>query len=113
MKKTAFISRHAPTEEQSAMAQGHGFLLVPVGDKDGFDSEGLAALVVGFDAVCVVHAGAAMNLILTGIPVIIFENGMRPVEGGAPQFYPQSMRVFRVKSMDSNPSLWMGREKLE
>ena len=92
MKRMAFVSRHAPTEAQAALAAAHGYELVPVGDRDGFtlDPSELAA----YDAVAVVHAAAAARLLIAGVPVAVFRNGNRAPEGAPPQFEAVGLEVY-------------------
>ena len=96
MKQVAFISRHAATAEQNALANAQGFNLVAVGDMDAFSVTPVMVYDMGkFDAVCVVHPAAAMRL-QAHFDVLIFENGTRPSEGGAPSFFAKALHVFQA-----------------
>jgi hypothetical protein len=92
VKSLAFVSRHAPTEAQSALAAAHGYELVPVGDRDGFALD--PSEFSGYDAVAVVHAAAAARLVLSGVPVAVFRNGNRAPEGAPPQFEAVDMVIY-------------------
>ena len=81
MKTFAFISRHAPTQEQYRMATNHGITLVPIGDRDAFtvsldDVWHPTDPDMVFDGVVVVHPAAALNLI-EHYDVGVFENSIR------------------------------------
>ncbi len=96
MRQFAFISRHVPTGEQTAMAAAQNIKLIHVGDRDAFAiTEGMCKEFVrdGFEGVVVVHPVAAL-MFAPHCKVGVFENGSRPVEGGPPQFFPKSLRVF-------------------
>ena len=61
----AFITRHAPTAEQAALAAEQGITLHAIGDADAFTvgnsfvHEAAARLDVTFEGVVVVHPAAA------------------------------------------------------
>lgn len=98
----AFISRHAPTPEQSALAADQGFNLIHVGDADAFTvgnsfvHEAAARLDVSFEAVAVVHPAAALRLCSEFI-VGVFENANRAPEGAPPQFAAKALHVFDMR----------------
>lgn len=95
--KMAFISRHVPTAEQTALAAEQGFDLIHVGDVDAFAP--MAWSIVDshesgpFAAVCCVHPWLALQLHNQGFPVGVFENGNRSPEGEKPQFYARSLHI--------------------
>ena len=103
MDKAAFISRHNPTTKQIEMAKERGFELVPVGDWDAFLITPHDVMMMAswrgfrdFDAVCVVHPAAALNLI-SRYPVLVFENGNRAPEGEKPRFEPVALHYWAPK----------------
>lgn len=97
MKKFAFISRHEPAPEQIALASEKGIELVHVGDVDGFrvTPEWVKEQLPDVKGVCVVHAGAAMNL-AEAFPVALFENGNRAEIGEKPQFVAKELHIFDI-----------------
>jgi hypothetical protein len=96
MKLAAFISRHNATSEQQALATAQGFQLVSVGDMDAFTvTHAMVAGIGQFDAVCVVHPAAALRL-QSHFDVLVFENGTRPADGGAPAFFAKALHVFKA-----------------
>ena len=101
MKNVAFISRHTATVEQQNLANAQGFTLIAVGDVDAFSVTPAMVYDMGkftgvkFDAVCVVHPAAAMRL-QSHYDVLVFENGTRPAEGGAPSFFAKALHVFKA-----------------
>jgi len=117
MKKYAFISRHLPTQEQINLAAEQGIILSHVGDVDAFAWNGkdlpngkslpefrgtqgyIKANDTDYDGVIVVHPVMALKAI-NQCPVGIFENGMRPVEGGAPQFEAKSLQIYSLSGND-------------
>lgn len=97
MQKFAFISRHAPTQDQIVMAKNQGIDLIPIGDTDAFtvdsdfvDNHG------AFDGVVVVHPAAALRL-ASQFLVGIFQNGSRPDENQKPQFFAKSFHVYDLR----------------
>ena len=96
----AFISRHAPTPEQYALAWEQNITLHVVGDLDAFtvtigQVEALAPEGVNhFDGVVVVHPAAALRLV-QGYDVGVFENGQRAAEDGKPSFFAKSLTVYK------------------
>ena len=109
MKRLAFISRHAPTQEQIDLAEKLGHKIVHVGDVDafapGFMSE-VRGKIEGFDAIAAVHP----NILLTqafgsyeesGLPCWVFENGSRPVENGKPQFFCKGVIIWSPTAGDT------------
>ena len=95
--KFAFISRHAPTPEQHALAAEHGIELVPVGDFDAFSvGPGFVDDFGAFDGVVVVHPAAALRL--AGSYLIgVFENGNRAAEGEKPQFFAKDLHIYDLR----------------
>lgn len=99
----AFISRHAPTAEQVALAAEQGVTLFPVGDTDAFtvtpewvhDAE--ERLNLEFDGVVVVHPAAALRLAPEFL-VGVFENANRAEPGQPPQFFAKSFHVYDLRS---------------
>ena len=90
----AFISRHRPTAEQSALAAEQGIDLVPIGDADAFSVT--KEFVDGngdFQGVVVVHPAAALRL-APAFMVGVYENGHRPAEGDKPAFFAKALHVF-------------------
>lgn len=110
MKKMAFISRHPPTEKQVALALAQGYELIPVGDRDGFTvSENEFS---GYDAVAVVHAAAAMSLAGHSKVIAVFENELRPVVGGKPEFKAKALHLYRIVCNAFAEGIWPVCEKL-
>lgn len=92
----AFISRHAPTPGQVAMAENQGIVLVPVGDMDAFTvSPGDVDALGAFDGVIVVHPAAALRLASTFL-VGVFENANRAPEGERPTFEAVALHIFNL-----------------
>jgi hypothetical protein len=90
----AFITRHQPTADQISLALDKGYVLVSVGDMDAFTvTPNQVAALGNFDAVCVVHPAAALRL-TQQYTVGVFENAMRPVEGGAPIFEAKALHIY-------------------
>lgn len=102
MKNMAFISRHAPTAEQVALAADQGFNLIHVGDADAFTVgnsfvyAAAARLDVRLEAVAVVHPAAALRLCLEFV-VGVFENANRAAPGQPPQFVAKALHVFDMR----------------
>jgi hypothetical protein len=102
MTALAFISRHAPTAEQVALAAEQGFTLHSVGDADaftvgnGFIHEAAARLDITFEGVVVVHPAAALRL-CSEFLVGVFENANRAPEGAPPQFGAKALHVFDLR----------------
>jgi len=102
MMKFAFISRHAPTSEQVALASEQGFTLHSIGDTDaftvgnGFVHEAAARLDITFEGVVVVHPAAALRL-CSEFLVGVFENANRAPEGAAPQFSAKALHVYDMR----------------
>lgn len=97
MKKFAFITRHAATPEQDALANEQGITLIPVGDWDAFDQEGnfkkfKALLEEGFEGVVVVHPQLSLDAV-AHMDVGIFKNSNRAPEGERPQFEAAAFHV--------------------
>lgn len=86
MQKVAFISRHVPSPEQVEYFARHNYELVHVGDANGFDIEVLRELTAPYLSACVVHAGAAANLLTLRKRVFVCENVNRAPAGEPPQF---------------------------
>jgi hypothetical protein len=74
MLKFAFISRHAPTQEQHELAAKKGVQLICVGDDDAFSI--VPNVYQEYDGVVVVHPAAALSLIGSK-PVGVFKNEHR------------------------------------
>lgn len=102
MAALAFISRHAPTAEQVALAEAQGFTLHHVGDADafavgnGFVHEAAARLDVSFEGVVVVHPAAALRL-CSEFLVGVFENANRAPAGAPPQFAAKALHVYDMR----------------
>ena len=99
--KFAFISRHAPTEGQHALAAERGITLTHIGDADAFTVSPGCVYVAGldggpFDGVIVVHPAAAMRLAPTFL-VGVFENANRAPVGEKPQFEAVSLQVYDLR----------------
>jgi hypothetical protein len=91
MKKFAFISRHVPTQKQQELAAEKDIDLIAVGDVDAFTIT--PGMYMAFDGVVVVHPAAALRL-CAYFPVGVFENGSRPVEGGASSFVAVALHIY-------------------
>jgi len=102
MFKYAFVSRHAPTPEQVALAAKAKIELVPVGDLDAFtvDAKTVRELCPGALGAVVVHPAAAVRLLFSGLPVGVFENANRAPVGQPPQFEAKALHLF---SADCDP----------
>lgn len=101
--KVAFISRHVPTQEQIAAFAKAGHELVHVGDCDGFDRVAVAEFMEGFDGACVVHAGAAINCVVSAekdFSVFVCENSNRAPAGEPPQFRLDRVHEWRWRPGD-------------
>lgn len=102
MTPLAFISRHAPTPEQVALAAEQGFALHHVGDADafavgnGFVHEAAARLDITFEGVVVVHPAAALRL-CSEFFVGVFENANRASEGAPPQFSAKALHIYDLR----------------
>jgi len=102
MKRLAFISRHAPTQEQIELAATLGFEIIHVGDVDAFAKDLLkqvADKAEDCDAIAAVHPNilltqAAGGWYRSGKPVWVFKNENRPAEGGAPQFFCTGVTIW-------------------
>lgn len=98
----AFITRHAPTPEQVALAEQQGITLHGVGDADAFTvgnsfiHEAGNRLDVLFDGVVVVHPAAALRL-CSEFLVGVFENANRAPEGEKPQFAALALHVYDMR----------------
>jgi hypothetical protein len=64
MKKMIFLSRHAISDEQKALAEAKGYELIQGNDIDAFSvtPADVKELYGEVDAVCVVHPAAALRL---------------------------------------------------
>lgn len=103
MKRLAFISRHAPTQEQIQLANSLGYEIVHVGDVDAF-APGLLPVVndkvKGFDAMAADHPNILLSQAFghygeKGLPCWVFEeNGSRPVEGGKQEFFCKGVVIW-------------------
>jgi hypothetical protein len=98
----AFISRHAPTSGQHALAAECGVALFHVGDSDAFTvgnsfvHEAAARLEVTFEGVVVVHPAAALRL-CSEFLVGVFENANRAPAGQPPQFEAKALHVYDMR----------------
>ena len=110
MKQFAFISRHAPTESQIALAAEKEIVLTPVGDLDAFEFSSAQHVFEmfgcenpdcsnykGWDGVVVVHPMLALTFSLAGFQVAVFNNVNRAPVGEKPQFETTLMRVVRPR----------------
>ena len=91
LEKFAFVTRHAVTEEQKALAAEKGIELVPVGDIDAFSCE----IPEGFDGIVCVHPAMALRALKAGLTVAVFENGNRASESEKPSFFAKALWVYR------------------
>jgi hypothetical protein len=97
MKRLAFISRHAPTQEQTDLAATLGYEIIHVGDVDAFSGElhtSILTVSASADAIAGVHPNIVMMAAALNIPCWVFENASRPVEGGKPQFFCKGVMVW-------------------
>lgn len=105
-KYLVFVSRHAPTVEQSNLAAKAGFVLVHVGDVDAFSPTQLGELMQknGYNCfnsiVAVVHPMLAMQALGMGLGVAVFENGNRVLEGEKPSFFAKAMHIVSPLGLD-------------
>jgi hypothetical protein len=108
MKRLIFISRHAPSVEQIALAAKLGFEIIHVGDVDAF-SKDLCKQVWEMvethkgDAISAVHPNILATQAIGGwgfkaVPVWIFKNETRPAEGGKPQFFCGGVTVWHPQT---------------
>lgn len=103
MKTLAFVSRHAPTPAQHALAREAGLDLIHVGDRDAF-APVEPHLIENYDGAVVVHPAAAVAWLATGKLVGVFENETRPPVGGVPQFDTRRLVVYAVpEDMPADP----------
>ena len=94
----AFISRHAPTPGQVAMAADQGIDLIHVGDADAFTVDaGFVHSHGPFEGVIVVHPAAALRL-APAFLVGVFENANRAPVGEAPRFEAVSLQVYDLRA---------------
>lgn len=102
MTALAFVSRHAPTTEQVALAAEQGYTLHHVGDADAFTvgvsfvHEAAVRLDITFEGVIVVHPAAAMRL-CSEFLVGVFENANRAPAGAPPQFSAKALHVYDMR----------------
>lgn len=102
MKNFAFISRHAPTAEQHALANAEGIKLTHVGDFDAFSINPSIICEMGekyncnFKGVIIVHPAAAMRLACAFL-IGVFKNGTRAGPDDKPQFFAESFHVFDIR----------------
>lgn len=95
----AFISRHAPTPEQHALAEAKNIKLVHIGDLDAFSVTPFMVDTRGdFIGVVVVHPAAALRL-ASNFEVGVFENAERAEPGDWPTFYAKALHIYRVWEM--------------
>ena len=98
----AFISRHAPTEGQIALAAAQRIALHHIGDADAFTVspsfvyEAADRLSVSFDGAIVVHPAAAMRL-CSELMIGVFENANRAPVGEKPQFEAKALHVYDLR----------------
>ncbi len=89
MEQFAFLSRHQPTAEQTALAAANGIQLVPIGDADAFGvSPSFVDAAGAFSGVVVVHPAAALRLAPSFI-IGVFQSAERPAVGEAPPDAPR------------------------
>lgn len=99
----AFITRHAPTPEQVALATAQDITLHSVGDADAFtvDAEFVHEagnrLNVIFEGVVVVHPAAALQL-CSKFLVGVFKNANRAEPDQPPQFAAKSLHVYDLRN---------------
>jgi len=97
MQTFAFISRHAPTAEQIALAAEKDINITHIGDADAFTiSSGWIDEQGAFDGIIVVHPAAALRLASTFL-IGVFENGCRPGPDSKPQFFASSFHIFDLR----------------
>ena len=95
--KFAFISRHAPTPEQHALAAEQGIELIGIGDADAFTvSPGFVHDAGPFEGVIVVHPAAALRLCHEFV-IGVFENANRAPEGAPPQFSAKALHIWDMR----------------
>jgi hypothetical protein len=114
-RKFAFVSRHEATPEQIEIAAQHGITLEAVGDLDAFNfgmssGKGGKHLIHDYSGVIVAHAWMALQFAARGQTVGVFENAMRPVEGGKPTFEAKSLRVMEAL-YDSSGAVYFHESK--
>lgn len=89
-----FISRHAPTESQIAMALDQEITLEHHGDADAFTvGPGFVDSKGAFEGVIVVHPAAALRL-APHFLVGVFENATRAGENGLPKFEAKELHIY-------------------
>jgi hypothetical protein len=94
MEKFAFLTRHAPTAGQIAIAERAGIILEPIGDRDAFSVTVADIDAAGaFDGVVVVHPAAALRL-ASAFVIGVFENANRAHEGEKPSFEAVSLHLY-------------------
>lgn len=106
MKKFAFISRHIPTVEQTALAKKAGIELAIVGDREAFTHN--FKEFRNWDGVIVVHAAAAIKCMFeTNGTVGVYENSQRPDENGKPQFFASALHLYENTTFQDGAQLSM------
>ena len=103
--KLAFVSRHTPTVDQIQLAKEKGFDLVFVSDLNAYNREEVKTFWENnkdnFAGVVVVNAAMALNFASltwgeSRLVIGVFENEMRPVEGGKPTFQAKSLNLWTI-----------------
>ena len=95
--KFAFISRHAPTIEQIALATDQGITMIHVGDTDAFTVTPAFVYDAGaFEGVIVVHPAAALRL-CSEFLVGVFENANRAAPGEPVKFSALALHLFDLR----------------
>lgn len=113
-KQIAFVSRHAPTAEQYALAEKAGMELIHVGDCNAFSMEEVRKITKGYEYIAVAHVASAM-LLLAGDNysnniddrthvICVFENENRAPEGEKPQFFTRRMHTYVLCAYDEGRS---------
>jgi hypothetical protein len=104
----AFISRHAPTEGQLALAAEKKYDLIHVPDVDAFTGD-LNPIVAEYQAFCVVNPALACRLITHAVGGLgVFENANRAPEGAKPTFEAVALHIYRIRmdGCDKQCSAW-------
>lgn len=97
METMVFLSRHTPTEKQSALARARGYDLVHVGDCDAFEGD-FRSRIGDAKAIACVHPALALRAFAVGLTVGVFENANRAPEGAPPTFEAAALHIYEPPS---------------
>jgi hypothetical protein len=93
MRKFAFISRHAPNDQQKYLALQQDIELIHVGDRDGFNVS--IDEFKEYNGAVVVHPAAALRLLAKGFDIGVFNNTNRAAVGEPPKFETTAFHIYK------------------